>query len=72
MRRTPIGFILCASTLMLFICLNTFADVTPGSSDTAIAIAFGLLSTFIGLTGLFIGLLTLRAMTVETGTHHPP
>jgi hypothetical protein len=57
---------------LLFICLNTFADVAPASSDTAIAIAFGLLSTFIGLTGLFIGLLTLRAMTVETGTHHPP
>ena len=36
------------------------------SSDTAIAIAFGLLSTTIGLLGLLVGYLTLRAMPLGT------
>jgi hypothetical protein len=36
------------------------------SSDTAIAIAFGLLSTIIGLLGLLVGYLTLRAMPLGT------
>jgi hypothetical protein len=34
----------------------------PVSSDTAIAIAFGLLGTIISLLGLLVGYLTLRAM----------
>jgi hypothetical protein len=42
-----------------------FADKNPVSPDLAIALAFGLISTMIGLLGLFIGYLTLRAMTLE-------
>jgi hypothetical protein len=36
------------------------------SSDTAIAIAFGLLSTIISLLGVLVGYLTLRAMPLGT------
>ena len=42
-----------------------FADKNPVSPDLAIALAFGLISTMIGLLGLFIGYLTWRAMTLE-------
>ena len=41
------------------------ADKNPVSPDLAIALAFGLISTMIGLLGLFIGYLTWRAMTLE-------
>jgi hypothetical protein len=57
----------CASpsTLHLFIPFVRWASLAysvPVSSDTVIAIAFGLLSTIISLLGVFIGYLTLRAM----------
>ena len=43
------------------------------SSDTAIALAFGLLSTIIGLLGLLVGYLTLRAMPLgRYATREPP
>lgn len=46
-----------------FALLASNALFTPlVSSDTAIAIAFGLLSNIIGLLGVFVGYLTLRAM----------
>jgi hypothetical protein len=44
---------------------QNFADKNPVSPDLAIALAFGLISTMIGLLGLLLGYLTLRAMTLE-------
>jgi hypothetical protein len=44
-------------------------NISPASPDTAISIAFGLISTFIGLIGIFINYLTLRAMTPDPGTY---
>ncbi|KAH8767750.1 hypothetical protein F5882DRAFT_466342 [Hyaloscypha sp. PMI_1271] len=46
----------------------TFRQLKMVSSDAAISIAFGLISTLIGLVGAIINYLTLRAMTLEIGT----
>jgi hypothetical protein len=43
-------------------------NLSQVSSDAAISIAFGLISTLIGLVGAIINYLTLRAMTLEIGT----
>jgi hypothetical protein len=42
-----------------------------GSSDTAIAIIFGVLGTIINLLGILIAYLTLRAMTIENHIPQP-
>jgi hypothetical protein len=64
----PCTFLLYLVTLLL----ETFTYPYLGSSDTAIPISFGLISIFIGLTCLLIELLTLQAMTFETGVGTPP
>jgi hypothetical protein len=58
-------------TLSLLLLLGPFlysisAHSMLVSSDTAIALAFDLLSTIIGLLGLLVGYLTLRAMPLGT------
>jgi hypothetical protein len=53
-----------------FNCSPNFANKNQVSPDVAIALAFGLISTMIGLLGLFIGYLTLRAMTLEISMPH--
>lgn len=48
---------------------NPLLTCLPVSSDTAIAIAFGVLGTAINLLGILLAYLTLRAMTIENGTY---
>ncbi|KAN0098361.1 hypothetical protein V8E51_014024 [Hyaloscypha variabilis] len=48
---------------------NSFWKV---SSDTAISIAFGLISIAISLLGVWISYLTLRAMNIDTGNGGQP
>jgi hypothetical protein len=47
------------------------SNISLATSDSAIAIAFGLISTLISLLGVFIGYLTLRAMTLEASMRPP-
>ena len=47
------------------------SNISLTTSDSAIAIAFGLISTLISLLGVFIGYLTLRAMTLEASMRPP-
>jgi hypothetical protein len=51
---------------------NTLLTILPVSSDTAIAIAFGVLGTAINIFGIIIAYLTLRAMNIENRTSHHP
>lgn len=43
------------------------ANFSSVSTDTTVAIAFGMASIIIGLAGLCLGYLTLRAVNTETG-----
>jgi hypothetical protein len=62
-----VSFYLFNPTQQIF--TNTVSQV---SSDAAISIAFGLISTIIGLIGAIINYLTLRAMAPDIGTPSPP
>ena len=51
---------------------NTLLTLLPVSSDTAIAIAFGVLGTAINIFGIIIAYLTLRAINTENRTSYHP
>jgi hypothetical protein len=56
---------------LLFPLLNNLSNSRPGSLDAEIAIAFGLISTIIGLLGIFTGYLALRPMTSQSSEQLP-
>jgi hypothetical protein len=61
----------CSQPYVLFHILQSYDFVLTlaVSSDTAIAIVFGLISISISLLGVWISYLTLRAMSLDSSTN---